>query len=255
MATNGGLKVVGSGNILLEADRHNHMLRSDSHNALNIIGKNLNKQRINNGNFAIPGLDAVDETNSSKFTIAAWVEINAYTTGYAWYPLSKWNNSGTNSATIILYAFQDYRAGGGGTVGDGNGNNDHGQYGFYYHRSGSGGWTGKVIQESDSLLGGLSANQTSFPRKNFFVFTYDVDQNSSKPIMYVNGVSKGDANSAVNGIGNYQITQGNMSLYTNYPSDGQAELNGVTWIQIYDRMITEKEQKKIYDITKEKHGY
>ena len=254
MATSGGPKVIGSENIILAADRHNHMLRSDSHNALNIIGSGMERQRINNSSFSFPELDAVDSTNTSKFTVAAWVEINAYNTGYAWHPVNKWNSNSTNSATIVLYAFQDYRAGGGGSVGDGLGNDAHGTYGFYYHRSGSGGWSGQTVNRSDSKLGGTDERNT-FPRKNFFVFTFDVDQNSSKPKMYVNGEYHSQGSSAPNGIGNHQKTQGTMHLWTNYPSDASADINGVTWVQIYDRMITEEEQKKIYNITKGQHGY
>ena len=253
MATNGGPKVVESNHIILAADRHNHMLRSDSHNALHIIGRDIEKQRINNSYFDFPNLDAVDSTNSNKFTVAAWVEVNRYTTDYAWHPINKWNSSITNSATIVLYAFQDYRAGGGGSVGDGLGNNSHGRYGFYYHRSGSGGWSGQVINETDSKLGGIG-QRSSFPRKNFFVFTYDVNQNSSKAKMYVNGEYHSEGSSAPNGIGNHQLNTGSMQIYTNWPDDSDSDINGVTWIQIYDRMITEEEQKKIYDITKEKHG-
>ena len=48
MATNGGPKVVESNHIILAADRHNHMLRSDSHNALHIIGRDIEKNESKN---------------------------------------------------------------------------------------------------------------------------------------------------------------------------------------------------------------
>ena len=72
--------------------------------------------------------------------------------------------------------------------------------------------------------------------------------------MYVNGEYHSEGSSAPNGIGNHQLNTGSMQIYTNWPDDSDSDINGVTWIQIYDRMITEEEQKKIYDITKEKHG-
>lgn len=249
-----GPNIVESDSIILATDRYNPKYRSDSYNALNIIGKNRSKTRVNNSNFAVTELDATDANNTQRFTLTCWVEINAYDTGYAWHPVNKWNTASINSATIVLYAFQDYRVGGGGSVGDGLGNGDHGSYGFYYHRYDNGGWSGQSVSRTDSKLGG-EENRTNFPRKNFFVFTYDVNENSSQPKMYVNGQYHSQGSTAPNGIGNYTYTQGNLNFWTNYPNDTSENINGVTWLQIYDRMITADEVTKLYDHTKLKHGY
>jgi len=249
-----GPNIVDSDSIIIATDRYNPKYRSDSHNALNIIGKNRSKTRVNNSSFSVPDLNATDANNTQKLSLACWVEINAYNTGYAWHPVNKWNSGSTNSATIVLYAFQDYREGGGGTVGDGLGNNDYGNYGFYYHRYNSGGWTGITSGTSTALLGG-SENRTNFPRKNFFVFTYDVTLNNAQPIFYINGEYRSQGNSAPNGIGNYEYTQGNLHFWNNYPNDSSENINGVTWLQIYDKMITAEEVSKLYNHTKLKHGY
>jgi hypothetical protein len=249
-----GPNIIDSDSIILATDRYNPNYRSDSYNALYIIGKNRSKTRVNNSAFLVPELDAIDASNTQRFTLAVWLEINAYNTGFAWHPVNKWNASGTASATIVLYAFQDYRVGGGGTVGDGLGNNNHGNYGFYYHRYNSNGWTGISSGTTTPLLGGLE-NRTNFPRKNFFVFTYDVNKNNSQPKMYINGQYYTQGPSAPNGLGNYEYTQGNLLFYNNYPNDTSEDINGVTWLQIYDRMITDEEVTKLYNHTKLKHGY
>ena len=255
MGTSYGYKPdIPANSILLSADRHNPKFRSDSYNALFGQGKNTSKKRINNGTIDVPGLDAADSNNTQRFTLAVWVEVNSYNTGYAWHPANKWNSASTNSATIVLYAFQDYRSGGGGTVGDGLGNDDHGKYGFYFHRYDNGGWSGITIPETDSKLGGID-NRNNFPRKNMFVFTYDVDQNNSQPKMYVNGQYHNQGSSAPNGIGNYSYSHSDLYIWTNYPSDASANINGVTWIQVYDKMISDDEVSKLYNHTKKKHGY
>lgn len=254
MATKGGPNIVESNSVVLATDRYNTTYRSDSYNALNVFNRTSIKSRVNNTSIDVPLLDPINPTNVSRFTVALWLEINSYDTGYAWHPINQWNAGGTNSATIVLYAFQDYRAAGGGTVGDGLGNNNYGSYGFYYHRYNSGGWSGQTIGRTDIKLGGFS-NLVSFPRKNMFVFTYDVNLNDSKPVMYINGELHSIGDSAPYGIGNYNSSPSNLYMYTNYPNDSSAAINGVTWLQVYGKMVTANEVKNIYNHTKAKHGY
>lgn len=252
MATSGGPDIVNDG-LVLHTDRYNHKFRSDSYNALNIKRPSLPLARINNSSFSVPHLDAVDSNNIQRFTVAVWLQINSYITGYAWHPINKWNSGGTSSASIVLYAFGDWRSAGGGYVEDGLGNNAHGNYGFYFHAYGVG-WGGITTGTNNALLGGISS-RNDFPRKNFFVLTYDVNQNSSKPKMYLNGQYHNQWGSAPDGLGNYTHTQQNMTAYTNYPNDSSSNINGVTWLQCYDRMLSDEEILNLYDKTKVNHGY
>ena len=254
MASIGGPNIVKSNSIIIATDRYNSKYRSDSYNALNMFNSTGPKTRVNNNTVNAPLLDPTNPINVPRFTIALWLEINSYNTGFAWHPVNQWNAGSTSSATIVLYAFQDYRAAGGGTVEDGLGNNIHGRYGFYYHRYNAGGWSGQVIYETDLKLGGISSRNT-FPRKNMFVFTYDVSLNDSKPMMYVNGELHSIGGSAPYGIGNWSYLPSDLFVYTNYPNDSTSNINGVTWLQIYDKMITNDEVLNIYKHTKVKHGY
>ena len=42
-------------------------------------------------------------------TIIAVIKVNGNDQGYAYHPISKWNNSHANNASFILYHFQDYQ--------------------------------------------------------------------------------------------------------------------------------------------------
>lgn len=254
MASIGGPNIIQSNSIVVAADRYNSKYRSDSYNALKVFNDTNTKTRINNNGLSVPLLDPINSVNVPRFTIALWLEVNSYNTGYAWHPINQWNSGSTKSATIVLYAFQDYRAAGGGTVEDGLGNNLHGRYGFYYHRYNAGGWSGQSILQTDLKLGGISSRNL-FPRKNMFVFTYDVNLNNSQPMMYVNGELHSIGGSAPYGIGNYNYSPTNLHVFTNFPNDSTSSINGVTWLQIYDKMVTTDEVVNMYRHTKVKHGY
>jgi hypothetical protein len=252
MATKGGPRIVDDlSNLKIHLDGGNPKLKGSGRGLKRGLNRGTN---IDDTSIHLDELDATDENNTERFTLITWIEVNAYNTGYAWHPVNKWNGSGTNSATIVLYAFQDYRAGGGGSVGDGLGNDDHNRYGFYWHRYDAGGWAGYAIYENDSILGGLE-NRNNFPRKNFFAFAYDKDLNSSQPKIYCNGQLMGSGAASPNGIGNYTHSQGDLFINTSYAANGVDDNNGATFLQVYDRMLSDDEVIDIYNTTKQQHGY
>jgi hypothetical protein len=250
MAAVGGLRPVADlSNLKVNLDKYNHKLAAG-----NSLRRHFNRDvTVSNTAIGVPLLDPVDSNNVQRFSLVVWVTVYEYDTGYAWHPINQWNAGGTNSASIVLYAFQDFRAGGGGTVGDGLGNNDHGRYGFYYHRYNNGGWSGITVEESDSKLGGL-AERSNFPRRNMFAFCYDVNENSSTPIMYVNGQYHNQGGASPNGIGNYTYANTDLFVWTDKYSNTETP-TGVTFLQVYDEYLTADDIAKLYNHTKKKHGY
>jgi hypothetical protein len=236
-------------NLLIHLDKHNPKLDGSGRD---IIRGTDHSVTISNNIISVPELDLGASPDSvESLTVALWMEVNGYSTGYAYQPFYKWN-SGTNSAVMTFYAFQDYRDGGVGTAGDGLGNDDHNRYGFYYHRSGSS-WTGTAISEYSSLTGG-SSERLNFPRKNFFALTYDINENSSAPRIFCNGEYSHNGPAAVNGLGNGDFTQNGVGINTSTNAGGSTD-NGITYLQVYDKYLTDDEINNIYEQTKIYHGY
>jgi hypothetical protein len=252
MATKGGPRIVEDlANLKIHLDGGNPKLKGSGRS----LKRGLNRETtVSDTTIHTDALDATGDEGSPRFTVITWIEVNAYNTGYAWHPINKWNSSGTNSASIVLYAFQDYRAGGGGSVGDGLGNNAYNNYGFYWHRYNAGGWSGYTLGSNNSITGGY-AERNNFPRKNFFAFAYDKDLNNSEPKIYCNGQLMGNGSSSPNGIGNPTYTQGDLFVNTSYAADGVDDSNGATYLQVYDKMLSGDEIIGIYNTTKQQHGY
>ena len=250
MAADGGPRPVKNlENLKVNLNKFSAKLRSG-----NSLIRHFNRNTtVSNSSIGVPILDATDSNNVQRFSIVLWLTVYSYDTGYAWHPVNQWNAGSTNSATVVLYAFQDFRSAGGGTVGDGLGNDDHGRYGFYYHRYNNGGWSGIVVEETDSKLGGIS-ERNNFPRKNMFAFCYDVNENNSTPIMYVNGQYHSQGGTSPNGIGNYTYGQTDLFVWTDKYSNSETP-TGVTFLQVYDKMLSAEEISKIYNHTKKTHGY
>lgn len=239
-----------SSNLLVHLDKHNPKLDGSGRDI--IRGTDHSQTITDTTTISVPELDLAGSETVNSFTMALWMEVNSYYTGYAYQPVYKWNAGSTNSAVMTFYAFQDYRAGGGGTAGDGLGNDDHGRYGFYYHASGSS-WTGKAIEPENSILGG-TANRMNFPRKNFFAITYDINENSSAPRIFCNGEYLYNSTVASNGLGNGNYTQQNLGIRVEYTAGGSSN-NGVTFLQVYNKRLTDDEINNIYEQTKIYHGY
>ena len=233
----------------IQLDGKNPKLKGEGRSLKRAFGNST----IDDSSINVPFLDSVDGVATQRFTLITWLEINGYNTGYAWHPINKWNSGWTDSASIVLYAFQDYRPGGGGSVEDGLGNDDHNRYGFYWHRYNAGGWAGFNVHEDDDILGGLE-NRNNFPRKNFFAFSYDVALNDSKPRIYCNGQFLGNGSASPNGIGNPEFEQHDLTVYTSFSGVGNED-SGATYLQIHDRMLTDEEILNIYNNTKKLHGY
>lgn len=252
MAAKGGPRIIDDlSSLKLNLDGGNPKLQGSNRSLIRGLNRGTT---INDTSVHIDELDSTGDTATPRFTLITWIEVNAYNTGYAWHPVNKWNSGSTNSATIVLYAFQDYKSGGGNTVGDGTGNDDHGRYGFYWHRYDNGGWTGYGIDESHSALGGIS-ERMNFPRKNFFAFTYDKDLNSSQPRIFCNGEYLGNGSASPDGIGNPTYSQNDLYVNTSYAVNGVDDNNGATFVQVHDRMLSDDEIVSIYNTTKQQHGY
>lgn len=226
--------------IHLLLDVHNPKMKGDGTRGMRRArGRSTN---ISNSSINIPLLDPTSPNNIQRFSLVVWVEVNAYDTGYAWHPINQWNAGGTSSASIVLYAFQNYQNSGA-----------NGNYGFYWHRYNAGGWAGMTIGHGDSKLGG-TANKSNFPRKNMFAFTYDVNLNSSNPVMYVNGQFHSSGGSSPYGIGNFNYSNTDLYIYTDCYGNA-SNPSGCTYVQIVDYMLTADEISTIYNSTKKQHGY
>ena len=47
--------------------------------------------------------------NITQMTIIAVIKVNGNDQGYAYHPISKWNNNYSNNTSFVLYHFQDYQ--------------------------------------------------------------------------------------------------------------------------------------------------
>jgi len=241
MATKGGPRIVENiSEVHALLDYYNPKLRGTGTRGMK-RATNRSKN-VDDTSIDIPLLDPTGDEGIQRFSLVCWVEVNEYDTGYAWHPVNQWNSSSTNSASIVLYAFQNYQNSGA-----------NGNYGFYWHRYNAGGWAGMTIGHGDSKLGG-TANKSNFPRKNMFAFTYDVNLNSSQPKMYVNGQYHRQGGSSPYGIGNPDYTAGDLYIHTDHYSNDSAP-SGVTYLKVVDKMLTDDEITTIYNSTKKQHGY
>jgi len=87
-----------------------------------------------------------------------------------------------------------------------------------------------------------------------FAFCYDVNENSSTPIMYVNGQYHNQGGASPNGIGNYTYANTDLFVWTDKYSNTETP-TGVTFLQVYDEYLTADDIAKLYNHTKKKHGY
>jgi hypothetical protein len=170
---------------------------------------------------------------ADEISITCVVEVLSTNTTYAYHPINSWGNSGTSTARIVLYHFQEY-----------NDDSRTNKFAWYAHVNGIG-W---------SHVGEMTSKLDTYPQTHWFGFTWNISNSVGYGQAWHNGSKLNLRQFSGSGAA---LTLGSGTGGISIQGVPDNNFNGIQWIKsgnFYDRKLTDEEMLQNWHVARAKYG-